>query len=69
MGSIPVVKYESTHELFKDLPILFINDWSQISEDFLNSKYEEYIEKDWNLDKLKMKFWKDFIIKKLDSLH
>jgi hypothetical protein len=69
MGSIPVVKYENTHLLFKDLPILFINDWSQINEDFLNSKYEEYIEKDWNLDKLKMKFWKEFIINKLDSLH
>jgi hypothetical protein len=69
MGSIPIVKYENTHSLFTDLPILFINDWSQINEDFLNSKYEEYIEKDWNLNKLKMKFWKDFIIKKLDRSH
>lgn len=61
MGSIPIVKYEKTHHLFTDLPILFIKDWNDINEDFLNEKYEDMIIKDWNMDKLKIQYWLDFI--------
>jgi hypothetical protein len=65
MGSIPVVKYENTHYLFTDLPILFIKDWNEISEDFLNDKYIEIINKEWNLDKLKIGYWNNFIKNKI----
>ncbi len=64
MGSIPIVKYENSHHLFTDLPILFIKDWNEINEELLNKKYEEIINKDWNLDKLKISYWKKFINKK-----
>ena len=68
MGSIPVVKYEEyTHSLFRDLPILFIENWSEISDVFLHNKYEEYNKKNWNLDKLKIDFWKNFILKKYNN--
>lgn len=63
MGSIPIVKYEKTHHLFTDLPILFIDNWEIINEDFLNEKYEEIINKDWNMDKLKISYWESFIKK------
>lgn len=39
MGSIPIVKYENAHHLFTDLPILFIKEWNEITEEFLNNKY------------------------------
>jgi hypothetical protein len=65
MGSIPVVKYENTHHLFIDLPILFIKDWNEISEDFLNDKYIEIINKEWDLDKLKISYWENFIKNKI----
>lgn len=61
MGSIPIVKYEKTHHLFTDLPILFISEWNEISEDFLNDKYEEIINKKWNMEKLKISYWEEFI--------
>ena len=61
MGSIPIVKYENAHHLFTDLPILFIKEWSEISEDFLNDKYLEMINKEFNLNKLKIGYWKEFI--------
>ena len=61
MGSIPIVIYEETHHLFNDLPILFINDWSEITEEFLNEKYDEYNKKSWNLEKLKIEYWTNFI--------
>lgn len=65
MGSIPIVKYEETHHLFTDLPILFIEDWNEINEHFLNEKYLEIINKEWNLDKLKISYWENFIKEKI----
>ena len=62
MGSYPIVKYENTHELLRDLPILFIDDWNEIDEDFLNRKYEDFNNKKWNLDKLKLSYWTEYII-------
>ena len=61
MGSIPIVIYEEAHHLFNDLPILFIKDWSEITEEFLNEKYDEYNKKSWNLEKLKIEYWTNFI--------
>jgi hypothetical protein len=61
MGSIPIVKYEKAHNLFTDLPILFIDDWSVIDEEFLKNKYDEIVNKDWNMDKLKISYWLEFI--------
>ena len=63
MGSIPIVKYENTtHHLFTDLPILFIDNWNQINEIFLNKEYEKIINKDYNMEKLKLSYWENFII-------
>ena len=61
MGSIPIVKYEKTHHLFTDLPILFIKDWNIVDDAFLNQRYLEIIEKDWNMNKLKISYWVEFI--------
>lgn len=61
MGSIPIVKYEITHDNILDLPILFINDWNEITEEFLNKKYEEFVNKFWCLDKLKINYWYNYI--------
>lgn len=69
MGSIPIVKYEETHHLFTDLPILFIEDWDEVNEDFLNEKHLEIINKEWNLDKLKISYWENFIKEKIKEIN
>jgi hypothetical protein len=61
MGAIPIVKYHPTYEYYEGLPILFINDWDEISEDFLEKKYKEYTNKKWNLEKLKISYWYQYI--------
>lgn len=66
MGSIPIVKYEKTHHLFTDLPILFINDWSEITEEYLEDIYIQYQNKNWNLEKLKLSYWTNFIKNKIN---
>jgi|694.fasta_scaffold90076_3 hypothetical protein len=62
LGSIPIVKkYVAFHE-FTDLPILFIDDWSDINETFLNQEYERITNiNTWNMDKLKFGYWANLI--------
>lgn len=63
LGSIPIVKYEKTyHDNFLDLPILFIEDWDQITEEFLNGKYEQIINSEWNMSKLNISYWEQEIV-------
>lgn len=57
LRSIPIVKKCIGMEDFYDLPILFVDDWENITEDFLNEKYEEIISKEYPLYKLKIGYW------------
>lgn len=66
MGSIPIIKYEKTYETCIDLPVVFINDWSEITIDFLNSTYEKMSHSNYNFEKLKMNYWYNFILSKLN---
>lgn len=62
LRSIPIVKKCIGMEQFYDLPILFIDDWDIITEEFLNEKYEEIMNKEYPLEKLKIDYWLNLII-------
>ena len=57
LRTIPIIKKEFYIQEFSDLPILFIDDWSQITESYLLEKYEEFKNINFNLDKLKLSYW------------
>jgi hypothetical protein len=57
LGCIPIVKYHIGYDDFKDLPILFVESWDNITEDFLTTQYKIIISKQYNFDKLKMSYW------------
>lgn len=57
LGTIPIVKDHITHSTFKHLPILFVNDWNEVTEDFLNQKFEEIHSKEYDFSILKMEYW------------
>lgn len=65
LGAIPIIERFKTHDICWDLPVLFIDKWEDINEDFLNDKYNEITSKEYNLDKLKISYWENFIIKKI----
>jgi hypothetical protein len=48
-------------EDFNDLPILFIENWEDITEDFLNEQYEIIMNKTYNLEKLDVNYWLNLI--------
>lgn len=57
LKSIPIEKRNINNQYYTDLPICFVDDWNEITEDFLNREYERIINTKWNLDKLKMSYW------------
>jgi len=69
LGCIPIVEKYESHENWNDLPILFldnIKDFELLTEDFLNTKYEEFLQKDFNYDKCKIEYWQNIIYNKKD---
>lgn len=47
--------------LYEDLPILIIDDWSELTEEFLNRKYEEITSKSYDIRRIHMTYWLDKI--------
>jgi hypothetical protein len=57
-GVIPVVKRHRTHRMLEgNLPVLFVNDYKEVTEDLLTSIYGEFSTKSWNLDMLTTSWW------------
>ena len=60
LGCIPIVEKYESHNSWNDLPILFldnIRDYELLTEDFLNRKYDKFLEKDFNYDKCTNDYW------------
>jgi len=64
-GTIPIIINSSINEMYKDLPVLIVNTWDEITEELLNAKYEEIQNKlknnEYNMDKLYFDYWKNLI--------
>lgn len=61
MGSIPIVKNDIAHSEWQDLPILFINDWNEITEERLLAEKKRIESTSWNFEKLRVGYWIDRI--------
>ena len=59
LGSIPIVKYHKVYEQFKHLPILFVNDWDEITPNYLNKSFDEIHSKKYDMQIITMPYWKD----------
>jgi hypothetical protein len=62
LGTIPIEKKNINNSFYQDLPICFVDDWSDINEEFLNQEYERICRKDFNLSKLNFDYWKERIL-------
>jgi hypothetical protein len=61
MCSIPIVKRHVALNDFGDLPICWINDWSEVTPEFLESEYKRITEATWNIEKLKFSYWERLV--------
>jgi len=56
-GSIPIVKHSQLDPIYQGLPILIINDWHELTEEFLHDKYEEIASKEYDISPLYITYW------------
>ena len=62
LKSIPVVIKNSNNVYYSDLPVVYVNNWSEITEEFLNNEYEKIINSTYNYEKLYFEYWKNKIL-------
>lgn len=61
MGAYPIVRTSSLDPLYKDLPVVIVEDWEEIDEEFLEAKYKEMLLKKYDLKKIYAQYWLDLI--------
>jgi len=61
--SIPIEKRNLNNRFYADLPICFVDEWEEITEDFLNAEYRRITNKKWNMNKINFEYWKNKILK------
>lgn len=57
LNTIPIEKRNINSSFYEDLPICLVNNWSDVTEDFLKREYDRIMNTKWNLDKLDMFYW------------
>lgn len=63
LGTIPIEKRNINNRFWEGkLPICYVNDWSELTRDFLENEYERIKGQEWNLDMLKFSYWKNLIL-------
>ena len=53
---------------FRDLPILFVEDFRNLTRDFLAGEYERICTSQWNWPKLFLPWWRDRIAEQCEKL-
>lgn len=54
---IPIIIHSPLDLLLHDLPVLLINDWNEVTEDFLNKQYAEITTRHYDTKKIFADYW------------
>ncbi len=57
LGAIPILKTSASDRMFKDLPVLIVKDWDEVTEQFLNESYERIRSRPFRKEKLYIDYW------------
>lgn len=61
LGCVPIMKHSFLDPMFEDLPVIFVNEWSEVTEAFLAQQSLEIAHKKYNLNKVYAAYWIDLI--------
>jgi hypothetical protein len=61
LGSFPIVKTSTLDALYVGLPVIIVNDWREITREFLEHKYLEMKGRTYTMEKLYMNYWIELI--------
>jgi len=57
VGTIPIVLSSSIDSIYEGLPVLIVKSWDEITESFLERKYEELMNKKCDTSRMFMEYW------------
>ena len=60
LGCIPIVK-SGLDSLFDDLPVWIVNDWSEVTQENMVKKIEEFRNKTFKYEKLTLAYWRNIL--------
>jgi len=62
LGRVPIVKRCNNTRYYSDLPILFVDDWNEVTEKTLVDQIDHFSDTDkFNMEKLKLSWWSNFL--------
>jgi hypothetical protein len=63
LGCIPIVKRHNIplERVYEDLPVLIVNEWSDITQELLEATVKSFSERTFNRQKLTLGYWRDKI--------
>jgi hypothetical protein len=61
LNTIPIEKRNINNQFYVDLPICFVNDWTEITEEFLDKEYIRIKTQFWNMEKVTFAYWENKI--------
>jgi len=67
MGAIPIIQNIKTHDVCEGLPVLFTENWEELTEDYLNNVYLTYQNRSFNMKKLNISYWRTYIKNKINN--
>ena len=65
LGCIVIVKKSDIDNLYNELPVLIVDEWHDITEDLLNKTIDNFSKKQFNMEKITMKYWIDKVNEKI----
>jgi hypothetical protein len=65
LGCIPIVKKSTLDPLYKDLPVLIVNKWTDVTEKLLKQAVKTFDKKKFDYSKLTLDYWMSVILRPL----
>jgi hypothetical protein len=62
LGSIPIVNRNCISPLFDQLPVLIVDDWIEVTQQFLQDSFDQMIGQTYNFSSLFLHYWKSRFI-------
>ena len=57
LGCVPIIIGGFLNNIFKDLPVLIVKSWSDVTQDLLDQTLIDFKDKTFNYEKLELQYW------------
>lgn len=57
LGCIPIIRAPNFRKMFENLPVLIVENWSEVNNELLLKTIDEFKQKTFNYEKLSLKYW------------